>query len=130
MLKGISDDVMKELRLHRTGEPYPKAALDKANQQLEAYGKGKTGTFSLIVSEIRESSGNNIVIMSKATNERLFGKSVDVVQGFIFEDSQKPQVAKIKPGDRITATGVPWANLSGLSDRYELGFWLDKATLK
>ena len=43
VLKGISDDVLKELRQHRPGEPAPQAAIDKANQQMETYCRGKSG---------------------------------------------------------------------------------------
>jgi len=132
VLKGISEDVTKELRLHRPQDPFPKAAMDKADQQMEAYCQGKTGIFTFIVSEVDEKSSDkgSILISAKETSERLFGKSVAVVQGVVLDASQKPQVAKIKKGTRITATGAPWAVLSWRTDHYELSFWLDKASLK
>ena len=106
--------------------------MDKADQQMEAYCQGKTGVLSFIVSEVDEKSSEkgNILINAKETSERLFGKTGAVVLGIVLDASQKPQIANIKKGKRITATGAPWAVLSWRTDHYELSFWLDKASLK
>lgn len=133
VVKALSDDVLKELRYHRPGQPAPKAALEKANQQLEAYCKGKTGTFSVVVDKVEETKTTEkhlFSIFGKDSKERVLGKSMTVSQGFIVDPSQKDKAVGLKTGGRASATGTPWAILDHRSDGYHLSFWLDKATLK
>lgn len=134
VVKALSDDVLKELRYHRPGQPAPKAALEKANQQLEAYCKGKTGTFSVVMANVEEkktAEKHIFSIFGKDSKERVLGKSMMVSQGFIVDAAtQKDKAVSLKIGARISATGTPWALLDHRSDGYHLSFWLDKATLK
>ena len=131
VLKGISDDVLKELRQHRPGEPAPQAAIDKANQQMETYCRGKSGSFALVIDEVDEKTdAEKIHLVAKKSSERLLGKTVILAQGVILEPSQKQQALKLKKGNRIIAMGEPWGMFSVTRSGLELSFWLSKATLK
>ena len=134
LLKGVAEDVLKDLRAAKTGDPAIKTALEKANQQIEAFCAGKTGTFSFAVREIdsRSSDKKNILVHASDENDRFLGKAMRVERGFLLDDSQRKDAEGIKIGKRVTATGTPWGILDwrDKTGEFVLSFWLNDAKLK
>lgn len=134
LLKGIADDVIKDLRAAKAGDPSVKAALEKANQQIEAFCAGKTGTFSFAVKEVdsQSSEKKNILVHAPDENDRFLGKAMRVEWGFLLDDSQRKEAEAIKKGKRVTATGTPWGILDwqDKTGEFVLSFWLNDAKLK
>ncbi len=130
MMDAVDKDTLKELRAARPGKPPAEGIVDKADQQLQAYGEGKTGSLRLEVAEIRTNDKGHTEITAKPVRERIASLDMQVTYGLILDPSQQPKAATLKPGTRLTATGTPWSALTWSRTGYQFSFWLDKAILK
>ncbi len=131
MMEGVDKNVLKELRANRNGDEPSNDALKKADEQLQAYGGGKTGSFRIRVTGVETDDKGTLLLVSSSAREQVSGLSMEVTHTILLDPSQKEKAGRIKPGDRITATGTPWAALSWSKKfGYRFSFCLDKASLK
>lgn len=131
VLDGVSKEVLKELRQWKKGTPFPADVVKQADEQMQNHCKGKTGTFRFVVDSVETNEQGTIELSSKAVNERAQGMIMSVTYIVLLAAEEKEKASRIKPGDRIVATGTPWGALTGSSTGvFRLSFCLDKAVLK
>jgi hypothetical protein len=121
LLKDISGNVAKR-----------KEAVDAASRKLQETFREKNGTLTFRVVETNKSNGR---YSASAEHERvrIAGTNYDVSYHIYFEESENARAAQIKPGDKITASGLAMILLHGSSGSFEytlLSISLHDAKLK
>ena len=103
----IPREVMKDLKPGSAGLP---AAFEQADKQIKASLKDKPGTFQIKVRKIEELK-NGYAIVSVLDEVRIGGMTFPVEYTIMPDPSQNALVAKLKPGNRIKASGNVYAML-------------------
>lgn len=129
-MKGISRDVMRDLKRLDHGEGNATALLKKADEEMEAYCKDKTGTLRITVATMEINGQGNLELWSNNVYETFNGIKANVQYCIILDSSEKDKAAKIKVGSRVTAIGKPWATIWSQSKSFRMNFCIHEATLK
>lgn len=130
--KKILETIPKELLKDISGNAIKrKEAIDAADQKLEDKYRDQAGTLSLRICGTNKSNGRYYAF-TDSERVRVSGTNFSVSYHIIFSEGESVKAAKLKPGDRITASGKTFVSLFGSSssDYTNLSISLSDATLK
>ena len=129
ILESIPKDLLKDI----SGNPAKrKEAIDAASRKLQEKFREQNGSLSFRVVETNKSNGR---YSASAEHERvrIAGTNYEVIYQVYFDESENARTAKIKPGEKITASGAVMVLLHGHSGIFEytmLSITLHDAKLK
>ncbi len=112
VLESIPKDLLKQISGNATQR---KEAIDAAEQKLREKYRDQTGTLTLRVRNTNKSNGRYYAY-SDQERVRLSGTNFSVGFSIYFSEGENEKAAKLKPGDKITASGRIFANLYGNTD--------------
>jgi hypothetical protein len=128
VLESIPKDLLKDISGNATKR---KESIDAAEQKLREKYRDQTGTLSFRVRNTNKSNGRYYAY-AEMERVRASGTNFSVSFSIHFSESENEKAAKIKPGDKITATGRAFVSLYGSpsSDYTNLSLSVSDAKLK
>lgn len=113
--KKILEAIPKELLKDISGNPARrKEAIDAASQKLQEKYRDQTGTLTFRVRNTNKSNGRYYAY-AEQERVRVSGTNFSVSHHIYFNEGENEKAAKIKPGDKITASGRSFVSLYGSS---------------
>jgi hypothetical protein len=129
--KKILEAIPKELLKDISGNPAKrKEAIDAASQKLQEKYRDQSGSITI---RVRNTSKSNGRYYAHAEQERVRVSGTNFTVNFNINlvESENEKAAKIKPGDKITASGKAYVSLYGNSSNYtSLTIGINDAKLK
>lgn len=129
--KTILEAIPKELLKDISGNPAKrKEAIDAASQKLQEKYRDKAGSLSFRVRNTNKSNGRYYA-HAEQERVRVSGTNFIVYFNINLDESENEKAAKIKPGDKITASGKTYVSLYGNGSNYtSLTIGVNDAKLK
>ncbi|WP_146848501.1 hypothetical protein [Brevifollis gellanilyticus] len=128
ILESIPKDLLKDISGNAAKR---KEAIDAAEQKLQDKYRDQTGTLSFRVRNTNKSNGRYYAY-GETDRVRVSGTNFTVSYTIYLDESENEKGAKIKTGDKITASGRAFVSLYGSSssDYTSLSVSVNDAKLK
>jgi hypothetical protein len=129
--KKILEAIPKELLKDISGNPAKrKEAIDAASQKLQEKYRDQAATIAIRVRNTNKSNGRYYA-HAEQERVRVSGTNFTVYFNINLDESENEKAAKIKPGDKITASGKAYVSLYGSGSNYtNLTVGINDAKLK
>lgn len=111
ILEAIPNDLLKDIASNTNKR---KEAVDAASQKLQDSYREQTVTVRFSIRSTNKSNGRYSAF-AESERVRVAGTNFTVSQSVFLDESENTKGAKLKPGDKITATGKAFVSLSGSS---------------
>lgn len=127
ILEGIPKELLKDI----SGNPAKrKEAVDAASQKLQEKYRDQASSLTFRVRNTNKSNGRYYA-HAEEERVRVSGTNFTVHFNINLDESENEKAAKIKPGDKITASGKAFVSLYGSGSNYtSLTINLNEAKLK
>ncbi len=127
----IPADILKKLKV---GDPGQEAAIKAANDKVQPFIKGKSGTFSFTIRRI-DIEGSSCEITARPDPIRVSGQEIWLYLLAHFDAPLTDKIKRLKSGDRVKVTGTLAGRIYAVNNqRTDVGAGLrldlQKATLK
>lgn len=114
ILESLPKDLLKDIAGNTNQR---KEAIDAASQKLQANYREQTATVRFSIRSTNKSNGRYSAF-AESERVRVAGTNFTVSCSVFLDESENEKGAKLKPGDKITASGKAFVSMHGSSDNY------------